>query len=138
MSTNKFLLLIAIISTVACKGAKNNTKAAMQIGGNTDAHGCLVAAGYTWSIVKQNCIRPFEEGITLVEINPTQSYKNASYALIDSAKKQAELFTPVEKQSIILNERKESVFSNNKYTLSQEGKKWVLWLDKQKIYQEEL
>ena len=31
------------------------------IGGDTDAHGCLIAAGYSWCDVKQKCLRPWEE-----------------------------------------------------------------------------
>lgn len=31
------------------------------IGGQTDAHGCLIAAGYSWCDAKQKCLRPWEE-----------------------------------------------------------------------------
>lgn len=30
------------------------------IGGNRDAHGCLVAAGYTWCERERACVRPWE------------------------------------------------------------------------------
>jgi len=31
------------------------------IGGQTDAHGCLIAAGYSWCESKQKCLRVWEE-----------------------------------------------------------------------------
>ncbi|MFA5643834.1 MAG: hypothetical protein WC949_04705 [Candidatus Paceibacterota bacterium] len=31
------------------------------IGGDTDAHGCLIGAGYSWCQAKQKCLRPWEE-----------------------------------------------------------------------------
>jgi len=39
-----------------------NTRASTQlIGGDTDEHGCLIAAGYSWCEVKQKCLRIWEE-----------------------------------------------------------------------------
>ena len=35
------------------------------VGGDSDAHGCKASAGYTWSVVKNECIRIFESGIRL-------------------------------------------------------------------------
>ncbi|OGJ84823.1 hypothetical protein A2529_00680 [Candidatus Peribacteria bacterium RIFOXYD2_FULL_58_15] len=32
-----------------------------QIGGQTDAHGCYISAGYSWCATKQECIRSWEE-----------------------------------------------------------------------------
>ena len=37
------------------------------IGGERDAHGCLPAAGYTFSVVRNGCIRVFESGVTVVD-----------------------------------------------------------------------
>ena len=34
------------------------------IGGQMDAHGCLVGAGYSWCDKRQSCIRPWEEYCT--------------------------------------------------------------------------
>lgn len=31
------------------------------IGGDTDEHGCLIAAGYSWCEAKQKCLRIWEE-----------------------------------------------------------------------------
>ncbi len=34
------------------------------VGNDTDAHGCIPSAGYTWCDAKQKCIRPWEENCT--------------------------------------------------------------------------
>jgi hypothetical protein len=31
------------------------------IGGNKDAYGCMIAAGYSWCAEKNKCLRPWEE-----------------------------------------------------------------------------
>ena len=37
------------------------------VGGELDAHGCLPAAGYTFSVVRNGCIRVFESGVAVVD-----------------------------------------------------------------------
>lgn len=32
------------------------------IGGNTDTHGCLTSAGYSWDTTLSQCVRPWEQG----------------------------------------------------------------------------
>ncbi|WP_199157690.1 hypothetical protein [Pedobacter nototheniae] len=80
-------------STVVTKPAK--------IGGAKDEHGCLIAAGYTWSVLKNDCIRTFEQ-IKLLPVENKESYTLAAYFLFNSDQTKAELFLPKEKQSIIL------------------------------------
>src|SRR5687767_2417267 len=41
------------------------------IGGDKDEHGCIGSAGYTWSVVKDSCIRLFERGIKLDPVDTT-------------------------------------------------------------------
>ncbi len=45
-----------------------------------DDHGCNAAAGYTWSEVKQNCIRLFEDGVQLVS-ETDKSSSSAAYVV---------------------------------------------------------
>jgi membrane-bound inhibitor of C-type lysozyme len=40
------------------------------IGGDKDAGGCLIAAGYSWCPAKKECLRPWEEYCTAVTPNP--------------------------------------------------------------------
>ena len=39
------------------------------VGGDRDEHGCIGSAGYTWSEVRQDCIRLFEQGIRMEATN---------------------------------------------------------------------
>lgn len=47
------------------------------IGVANDDHGCNAAAGYTWSEVRQNCVRLFEDGIRLNSVTDTASTSSA-------------------------------------------------------------
>jgi putative hemolysin len=59
--TNILIVIIALaISLILISGCKSN----QIIGGDKDAHGCLVAAGYSWCDAKQKCLRVWEENCT--------------------------------------------------------------------------
>ena len=79
MKTNKTLIIaytIAIVAVVVAIGVyyfgnfgqeaaneninQENTNQLL-IGGQKDAHGCLIAAGYSWCESKQKCLRIWEE-----------------------------------------------------------------------------
>lgn len=40
------------------------------IGGDTDEHGCLIAAGYSWCAAREACERPWERYCTAAEPKP--------------------------------------------------------------------
>lgn len=101
------------------------------VGADRDKHNCIASAGYTWSAVKQNCVRIFEEGIRL---NPTVVNKQEAVlcAFIIEAKTNdsLELYLPNENngEGIICktftNEKNAWLYSNfvivknnNKYTI---------------------
>ena len=52
-----------IVSGLVCFSACRSVQAPQLIGGNKDEHGCLTAAGYTWSELRRDCIRIFEDGV---------------------------------------------------------------------------
>jgi hypothetical protein len=49
-------MILMFIFAIGCTPAKEKP-----IGGDTDAHGCLVGAGYQWCASKQKCLRAWEE-----------------------------------------------------------------------------
>ncbi|MCQ9638169.1 hypothetical protein MP478_02120 [Chryseobacterium sp. WG14] len=70
-------------------------------GGDRDAHGCIGSAGYTYSQIKKDCIRTFEEKIKLKEVSSDGGYIAA--VIFSKDKKKAEVFVKdVEAGSIIL------------------------------------
>ena len=72
------LLNLVIFSLISCdkifKERNVNVKEETQtreylVGGDKDENGCIASAGYTWSVLKNDCIRVFEIGYRL---NPTE------------------------------------------------------------------
>jgi len=71
------------------------------LGGDKDAHGCIGSAGYTYSQIKKDCIRTFEEKIKLKEVASDGGYIAA--VIFSKDKKKAEVFVKdVEGGSLIL------------------------------------
>ncbi|AZA77010.1 hypothetical protein EG347_05550 [Chryseobacterium sp. G0186] len=71
------------------------------LGGDRDAHGCIGSAGYTYSEIKKDCIRTFEEKIKLKEVSSQGSYIAA--VIFSKDKKKAEVFVKdAEGGSVIL------------------------------------
>ena len=49
---------LVIITSIYLEGC---TEQETTLGGDEDAHGCILSAGYSWCELKQKCLRPFEE-----------------------------------------------------------------------------
>lgn len=96
----------------------------MMPGGDSDEHGCKGSAGYTWSVVKNECIRTFESGIRLDPKAANLDKTTSAFIVFKSDKDdaQAEIFLPSSKQSIVLEKEKKenaSTWKNADYTLTQ-------------------
>lgn len=77
----------------------------VMVGGDSDSHGCKASAGYTWSILKNKCIRIFE-GTKLSHAEENgKTYTTAAYVVFEGNK--AELFLDTQKESIILERKSE-------------------------------
>jgi len=69
-------LIIAIITILAIGGvvfvSTNKKVEAPIVGGDKDEHGCLGSAGYSWCVVKNKCLRVWEEKceVTSTTTNP--------------------------------------------------------------------
>ncbi|ASK32678.1 hypothetical protein CEY12_04040 [Chryseobacterium sp. T16E-39] len=109
-------------------------------GGDKDKHGCIASAGYTYSVIKDDCIKLFDEKIQLREANPQKSYVSSVVVILSKDKKKAELFLPDVKGSIILNRTMEymntSVYKSKKgsYNLNKEKDNYTLKKGKKIIY----
>lgn len=142
MKTNVFLSFLLALALGSCQSSSkvstsdHTADSLTAIGGNKDKHGCLTSAGYTWSQLKNDCIRPFEDGIPLHTLNTSTSYQTAAYALIDSLKKEAEIFVPQEQSSLLLKLDSSNVYTNGKFILEQDDHCWTLSLNSTQLYQE--
>ncbi|WP_419494951.1 hypothetical protein [Chryseobacterium bernardetii] len=88
------------------------------LGGDKDAHGCIGSAGYTYSQIKKDCVRTFEQKIKLKEVATKGDYIAA--VIFSKDKKNAEVFVKDgESRSIILTRAgKAKVWKKDGYVLS--------------------
>lgn len=94
------------------------------VGGDQDAHGCKGSAGYTWSVVKNECIRIFESGVRLDAKAPYLDKTLSAFVVFKSEQDdaQAELFIPSAKESILLKKAQDNgagTWKNDAMTLKQ-------------------
>lgn len=80
------IAIIAIITTTGIGGyVYMKNRQLKPIGGETDSHGCLIAAGYSWCEPKQKCLRiweePCEETITVSSTSITTITKTTTTTL---------------------------------------------------------
>ncbi|SHL89815.1 hypothetical protein [Flavobacterium saccharophilum] len=87
------------------KAAKEDTSSPTVVGGDSDSHSCKASAGYTWSILKKECIRIFENSTKLSHAEDGKTYTTVAYVIFEGDK--AELFLDTQKESIILERKSE-------------------------------
>ncbi|MBN8589811.1 MAG: hypothetical protein J0L94_15975 [Rhodothermia bacterium] len=109
------------------------------VGGDRDAHGCIGSAGYTWSVLKNSCIRIFENSIAL-DPKATSLDKTTVAYLVKKAGSDAkiEVFVPAVAKGIVLNRVKKN--KNNAewrgggYTLKSTKSGFSLFKNKKLLY----
>lgn len=147
-----FYLLIAIsLILFSCSAEKQETDDTLETkfktefpeqhtdttmaGADKDEHGCLGSAGFTWSVIKNNCIRVWETGIQLQQIDKTEEQTSVAAIIIAKDEKQIELFIADETKSILLDKQENtSTYSANDYLLTKNKKGWILSKNKKEIY----
>lgn len=120
--------------TDAQKAAKSDTTMKVEnkepqqvpgmVGNDRDEHGCIGSAGYTWSVVKNECVRLFEVGIRLNAKAENLDKTLSAFVVFksDSDDAQAEIFLPGQKGSLLLKKVKKEdagTWKNDAYTLKQ-------------------
>lgn len=128
---NLGILLLSVFMMVSCNtnGKKESeTKVSEEttpteknvVGNDKDEHGCIGSAGYTWSELRQECIRTFEVGVRL---NPVEGTKDtaviSAFVVFNDAKSKAELFLP-EAEGSMLMESNGTTFTVDQYTFNTE------------------
>lgn len=127
MKTKTFLFALLFAGTSALFAQQTQPKA----GADKDTHGCIASAGYTYSQLKKECIRTFEQKIQLKEIATKGNYTAA--VLFNKDQSKVEIFLKEEKTSVILNRSSKGIWKNAVYTLTQ-NKGFVLAQNKKAIY----
>ncbi len=130
------LLMGSCNSSVSNSNSDAVTDSAHVVGNDADAHGCKGSAGYTWSVIKNECIRPWENTLQLLPINHEDSSAIITASVIFSTdSSQAELFMANETENLVLIKTKENryvtktelstfelIFENNIWTIIKSGK----------------
>ncbi|MEN4760939.1 hypothetical protein ABEG63_11445 [Chryseobacterium sp. C39-AII1] len=78
---------------------------AQKVGGDRDVHGCISSAGYTYSQLRNDCVRVFEQKIKLNEVKSDKSYTSMTAVIFNKSMSKAEIFIPDGNAKSIILER---------------------------------
>ncbi|MFS0491315.1 hypothetical protein [Leadbetterella byssophila] len=106
------------------------------VGGDKDEHGCLTAAGETWSQLKQSCIQIFNVGQRL---NPIETKDGetviSAFVLFNDDKSEAELFLPNTQSNTILKSTDNQNHESGEYKF--DANESTLYINHEKKYKAE-
>lgn len=126
------LFSLALFSCNSQKAGNNaqqqtNPEAKTVLGGDKDDHGCKPSAGYQWSAIKQECIRPFELKDKLKDLTDDTM---AAFLLFSENKKQVEIFAKDFKTPLVISASENEVYisTDKVYKLQKDAQNhWVLY-----------
>ena len=72
------------------------------VGADKDVHGCIASAGYTYSVVRQECVRVWEVGTALMPTIQIGEPVLAAYVIRSANWQHAEVFLPGQEGSFVL------------------------------------
>ena len=106
------------------------------LGTDKDKNGCVTSAGYRWSKITEECIRPVEEGFRLNTVDQVEgeSDVNSAFIIFEQDGNRAELFLPNNTESELLKKDTENGPYKNKHWQLQSQKGYKLKKDGKLIY----
>lgn len=140
------LSLLSVLFLLNCNTSKNTEKTEEVtttkdttnqdlVGNDEDERGCKASAGYTWSALKNECVRIFEVAdVKLFEIEQTKGYETFVAVIFDSEKSKAEIFL-VDNKKEILEKRDEYTWLNKGYELKEKNGVYTIYISGKEIYQ---
>ena len=127
MKNKTFLFALLFAGTSVLFAQQKQPK----VGADKDTYGCIASAGYTYSQLKKECIRTFEQKIQLKEIATKGNFTAA--VLFNKDQSKAEIFLKEEKTSVILKRTAKGIWKNATFTLMK-NKGFVLSNNKRAVY----
>jgi hypothetical protein len=120
MKNSEFLIL-GLFIFISCGSVNDKNKdieveeefSVEIVGNDRDAHGCIGTAGYTWSQIRQECIRIFESGQRLRPFDKRETA--AAFVVYSANRSKLELFSPTSSTSIILLKSDNDTYSDDTY-----------------------
>ncbi|WP_194765773.1 hypothetical protein [Tamlana sp. I1] len=104
-------ILISCGNTSKSKDSDINTQKI--VGNDKDEHDCVGSAGYTWSELKQDCVRLFEAGQRLNSV--IDETEKPVFVLFNDDQSKLELFLPNEKSTVILSALEKGKYTSGNY-----------------------
>jgi hypothetical protein len=110
----RYWIILFLVALVSCKDVevtpedtsmKMDTLSISLVGADKDKNGCLATAGYTWSVLKQDCVRLFETAFVLAPIQSPETTDAVlvTYVLVSTDGLKAEVFLPGSEESMLMN-----------------------------------
>lgn len=133
-NVKQFITAMAVVMFASGVSAQLSPKAP---GSDKDKHGCKGSAGYTFSVIKNDCVRIFEEKIQLKEVDNKKSYTSNATVILSEDQKKAEIFLPESTGSLVLDKvaaKKSVVYKKGKYTLSKNKNAYTLKLANKVVF----
>lgn len=100
---NTAIVILILVLISATYFGLNNEKV---IGGDTDEHGCLGPAGYSWNESEKECVRNWETGEDRYQIQNFKDCVDAGYPVMESYPRQCATLG----KRVFVEEIKEKVF----------------------------
>ena len=92
----KIVILAIALMAVACEKTNPSTR----VGADRDEHNCIASAGYTFSALKNGCVRLWEDGISLLPLTSSDGALLAAYVIVGNDT--AEVFLPQVQKPLML------------------------------------
>lgn len=129
------ILIVIVLALFSCRQpTKPEEKAVPIVGADADVHGCKGSAGYTWSALKQKCIRVFEDGVRLNAADTKVDQTTSAFAVFNEDSSEVELFIPHVLNAVLVPKISGGVWADSTYVLKEEKGKWQLEKDAQLLY----
>lgn len=116
-------LLLLVTLLLGCSATAQHHS--LVLGGTTDSHGCLSAAGQSYSFLKKECVQVFN--VADIKLADPDHSTQAVYVILSTDKKQAEIFASDLPENTILTRVKSGYLSKDaKIRLIKIENKWII------------
>lgn len=82
-----------LLAFTSCNKKTAPQSGEVMTGGDRDEHGCIGSAGYTWSELKQECIRIWEVGLEMQNSQDPES-STVAYLITKEGSENVEIYLP--------------------------------------------
>jgi hypothetical protein len=110
-SRMKKISLVVLFFMAACQNSSNQNEMPEpsdipMVGADKDAHGCIGSAGYTWSVVKDSCIRVFESGTRFIsydQVTGAEDSTKTAFVVLSNDQLKAEAFFDATNKPVVMD-----------------------------------